>query len=129
MGQTNYLIDTNTVIDYLANRIPIKGMGFMDSIINDIPNISIVTKIELLGFNTAQEHSLLLAGFVSDASVLALTDEVADICIALRRAHKIKLPDAIIAATAIAYDMSLLTRNVSDFKGIKDLEVINPHEV
>ena len=128
MGSTKYLIDTNTVIDYLASRIHVKGMGFMDSIINDIPNISIITKIELLGFNTAHEHFLLLTSFVGDASVLSLTDEVAEICIALRWGHKIKLPDAIIAATALAYDMSLLTRNVSDFKNISDLKVINPHE-
>ena len=46
----------------------------------------------------------------------------------IRKAHKIKLPDAIIAATALAYDLTLLTRNVIDFNDIEGLNLINPHE-
>ncbi|NJK84443.1 MAG: type II toxin-antitoxin system VapC family toxin [Saprospiraceae bacterium] len=46
----------------------------------------------------------------------------------IRKAYKIKLPDAIIAATALAYDLTLLTRNVSDFKNIDGINLINPHE-
>jgi len=45
MGQ-QYLIDSNAVIDYLSGKIPEKGMLFMNQVINDIPNISVITKIE-----------------------------------------------------------------------------------
>jgi len=41
--------------------------------------------------------------------------------------YKIKLPDAIIAATAIVYDLILVTRNISDFKNIDGLHVVDPH--
>ena len=40
--------------------------------------------------------------------------------------HTIKLPDAIIAATALVYDLTLISRNVSDFKNIEGLKVLNP---
>jgi predicted nucleic acid-binding protein len=47
----------------------------------------------------------------------------------IRKAHRIKLPDAIIAATAIVYDLTLLSRNLSDFGGIADLKIINPWDM
>jgi predicted nucleic acid-binding protein len=42
------------------------------------------------------------------------------------KTHKIKLGDAIIAATAIVYSLTLVTRNVDDFNNIKNLVVKNP---
>ncbi|HVU55382.1 MAG TPA: hypothetical protein VHD83_10020 [Puia sp.] len=45
--------------------------------------------------------------------------------VALRKNNKIKLPDAIIAATAIVNGLTLLTRNVADFQNISDLSFIN----
>jgi hypothetical protein len=51
MGQSQYLIDTNAVIDYLGKKIASSGMDFMHNIIDAIPTISIITKIEVLGFN------------------------------------------------------------------------------
>lgn len=56
MEQTQYLIDTNAVIDYLGNKLLISGMDFMNTIIDAVPNVSVVTKIEVLGFN-APEHN------------------------------------------------------------------------
>ena len=45
--------------------------------------------------------------------------------IEIRKIHRIKLPDAIIAATAIIYNMTVITRNVFDFKNIDGLTVLN----
>lgn len=53
MEQPNCLIDTNAVIDYLGSKLPDNGMTFMNTIIDAVPNVSIITKIEVLGFNTA----------------------------------------------------------------------------
>ncbi|MFY8003432.1 MAG: PIN domain-containing protein [Chitinophagaceae bacterium] len=44
----------------------------------------------------------------------------------LRKNFKIKLPDAIIAATAIVNELTLITRNTNDFKHINILRTINP---
>jgi hypothetical protein len=129
MEQPKYLVDTNTVIDYLGKKNPASSMEFMNSVIDAVPNISVVTKIEVLGFNTTDEHYQLLTNFMNDATVLGLTENVVDKCIEIRKFHRIKLPDAIIAATAFVYDLILITRNVADFKNIKGLEVIDPHKM
>jgi predicted nucleic acid-binding protein len=47
----------------------------------------------------------------------------------IRKAHKVKLPDAIIAATAVEFDLTLLTRNTNDFKNIEALKLANPFEI
>ena len=46
----------------------------------------------------------------------------------LRKAYRIKLPDAIIAATALVYDLTLLSRNIADFSNINGIKIVNPWE-
>ena len=105
------------------------GMSFMDGVINDIPNISIITKIEVLGFKMNKQDTKLLYDFVDSGNVIYLNDDIVNKTIDLRRNHKIKIPDAIIAATALAFNFQLITRNLSDFKKIEGLRVVNPHEL
>lgn len=69
----------------------------------------------------------MLKNFTDDSNVFNLTPNVVDLCIEIRKKHKTKLPDALIAATALANDLILLSRNVSDFKNLSRLKVINPH--
>ena len=128
MGQ-QYLIDSNAVIDYLSGKLPEKGMVFMNQVINDIPNISIITKIEVLGYKTTSEADQLLSGFVDDSVLLGLTDDVIEQTIQIRKEYKLKTPDAIIAATALVYEYTLISRNMKDFKNIQGLDVINPYEI
>ena len=71
----------------------------------------------------------MLSEFFDDSIVLGLTDEIADKAIELRKNSKIKLPDAIIAASAIANNFDLLSRNVDDFKNVSGLKVIDPHQI
>ncbi len=129
MEQQQYLIDSNAVIDYLGNLIPTSGMVFLNDIVDLIPNISVITKIEVLGFNAADVHYKTLVDFVDDAVVFDLTEQIVDITIQIRKKYKTKLPDAIIAATAMAYNLKLISRNHSDFKNIGGLEVINPYNL
>jgi predicted nucleic acid-binding protein len=129
MEQPKYLIDTNVVIDYLGNKLPASGMVFINTLMDSIPNISVVTKIEVLGFQVPEEHQQLLSNFINDAIVLDLTYQVVNICIDIRKKYKTKLPDAIIAATALAFNMILTTRNTSDFKNIDGLQVIDPYSL
>ncbi|MEX0996562.1 MAG: hypothetical protein WDZ45_05910 [Flavobacteriaceae bacterium] len=72
MGTTNYLIDTNAVIDYLGGRIPGKGNVFMDGVINKIPQISFITQIELLCFQTTDKNLSILKEFVKDSTVFGV---------------------------------------------------------
>jgi|694.fasta_scaffold117791_3 predicted nucleic acid-binding protein len=129
MEQPQYLIDTNAVIDYLGNKLPVSGMDFMNTVIDAVPNVSVVTKIEVLGFNAPEQHYKTLSDFINDATVLDLTNNVVEASIEIRKKHKTKLPDAIVAATALVYDLVLISRNTSDFKNIDGLQVIDPHSL
>jgi len=126
MGQ-QYLIDSNAVIDYLSGKLPVLGMNFMHQIINDIPNLSVITKIEILGYKTKNDDQIILSSFVNDSTVIALQDNIVDYTIELRKEYKIKMPDAIIAATALYLGYTLISRNQKDFKNIPNLKLINPH--
>jgi len=129
MEQRQYLVDTNAVIDYLGKKLPGTSMDFMDDVVNAVPDMSVVTKIEVLGFNAPDEHCQLLVNFMNDATVFGLTDNIVDASIAIRKKHKTKLPDAIIAATALVYDLVLISRNISDFKNIDSLKVVDPYKL
>lgn len=127
MEQKKYLIDSNVVIDYLSQKLPSKSMDFINGIIDATPNISVITKIEVLGFNSDNESYLLLNEFINDSNVLEISNQVVEKCIDIRKNYKTKLPDAIIAATAIVNGMFIISRNVADFKNIKGLQVIDPY--
>lgn len=129
MEQPKYLIDSNAVIDYLGKKFSANGMNFMNSIIDAVPNVSVITKIEVLGFNAPDEHYQLLADFMNDATVLNLTGSTVNASIGIRKRNKTKLPDAIIAATALVYDLILISRNAADFENIEGLHVIDPHNI
>lgn len=122
-----YLIDSNAVIDYLMGKLPPEGMAFMDDVVNAIPKVSIITKMEVLGYHAPPADALLLMDFLSDSDIFGLSDATVQQTIDLRKSYKIKLPDAIIAATALVHGLGLISRNLEDFKNISGLTVINPH--
>lgn len=126
----NYLWDTNTTIYYLQQQFPTTAEKFIDEILEDSdPAISVITEIELLCWKTPVDRDLkVLHNFISDVPVFELDRDIKFKTAEIRKAHRIKLPDAIIAATVQVYELTLLTRNVSDFKNIDDLNLINPHE-
>ncbi|MCF2444755.1 type II toxin-antitoxin system VapC family toxin [Dyadobacter sp. CY345] len=129
MGKSGYLIDTNSVIDFLNNNLPDSGSQFLSKVVDDVPIISVISKMEVLGYNTPEKSYQTLLDFIDDSFVIGLTEEVIDMTINLRKINRIKLPDAIIAATALVYDYTLISRNISDFKNVSGLELLNPHEL
>ncbi len=67
-----------------------------------------------------------IRNFLSEVLSYALDDEVVESAVRLRQQKRMKLGDAIIAATAKEYGVPLVTRNVDDFKNIPGLQIINP---
>ncbi len=126
----NYLWDTNTVIYYLQQQFPANAEIFIDELlISERPVISAITEIELLCWKTATPYDLeILRNFINDSLVIELEKEIKTKTAEIRRIHKIKLPDAIIAATASVYGLTLLSRNITDFNAIIGLKLINPWE-
>lgn len=127
----NHIWDTNTVIYYLQRQFPPKAEVFMDSVLAaGPPVISAITEIELLCWRTGDEKGeATVRSFIDDSVIIELTKEVKLETAQIRKAHRIKLPDAILAASAIVLGHRLITRNVKDFKNIEGLDLVNPWEV
>jgi len=98
---TGYLIDSNVVIDYLNGKLPESGRLFMHRVVNETPNLSVIIKIEVLGFNYDQDSNHLVFDFLENSTIFELTKEIVDATIQIRKQTRIKIPDAIIAATAL----------------------------
>jgi predicted nucleic acid-binding protein len=125
--EQRYLIDTNVIIDNFGNKLSEKAKELLYGI--DL-TVSAVTKIEVLGWiNATKEQLQPLYDFMEIANVLPINEAVIEKTITLRQTKKIALGDAIIAATALTYNITLITRNTSDFKNIIGLNTINPHNL
>jgi len=101
----NYLFDTNILIyllnDRLAENLPNGRYGY-----------SVITEIELLSFPAlTTTDAQIINNYLSNIVLLNLTETIKQKTISLRRACRIKLPDAIIAATAIESGAILLTND------------------
>jgi predicted nucleic acid-binding protein len=127
---TQYLIDTNAVIEFLGGTLPASGSSSLENIIDlNIHHLSIINQIELLGFNGSPTEMKTLEEFIDVTSVLPLTDNVVQKTIQLRKVHKINLPDAIIAATALSYDLTLITRNIKDLQNVAGLVCLDSYQL
>ncbi len=121
-------MDTNAIIDFLVGKLPTQAR---EKIQNTRPEISVITQLELFSSSKTPPHEILrLNAFVKVAKIYNVIDEqVLGQAILLRRNFKLKTPDAIIAATAIANGLTLITRNVKDFDNIPALALLNPWEI
>lgn len=127
MGE-NYLIDSNAIIDFCNGTLPINGKNLLFSI--STPQISIISNIELFANkNISQEEFNLLEKFVHIATVYPLNTSLIAKTIEIRQEYRIKLPDAVIAATAVVNKLTLVSRNTSDFNKIQGLTVVDPWNV
>ena len=122
----DYLLDTNFVINYFKGIYEGTACTITDSIINETTFVSVITRIELLGWQfLSHEDQLLINDFISDSIVFSLEEPIIQKTIALRKTHKLKLPDAIIAATGVTHNLQLLTHNTKDFENIDGLIIID----
>jgi predicted nucleic acid-binding protein len=124
MSGNKYLLDTNAIVS-LFNGNP--------SILNITGNaswmgISIISVLEFLAFSgLSQSDKTLFLGFIKNVEVVNLSANnqrlIDEVC-SIRKQFKLKLPDAIIAASAITNNCDLLT-NDTDFKKIQSLSIIS----
>ena len=123
-----YLLDTNTIIDFLNAKLPLNANQLLFSI---DPKVSVITRIELFSSSKISDKELIaLNDFIEIITIYdTINLEIITICIDLRKKYKIKLPDALIAATAIINNLILITRNTKDFENVLELKCINPYEL
>jgi len=124
MGQ-RILADSNCVIDYLDNKLPENAIVLLESAQIEL---SIINKIELLAWHAASSEQInILQGFINICLIHSLSEAIILKTIEIRKNFLLKLPDAIIAATALTHTLTLYSRNLSDFKKVPGLTIINPH--
>ena len=120
------LLDTNIVIHACQS-----GGDWLDPwTTHPDAAIASVTRIEALGFaGISPEEETAILDFIHSSPIYALDDEVIEQAIRLRQQKKMKLGDTIIAATAVAFGIPLVTRNEHDFKHIPGLDLRNPFAI
>jgi predicted nucleic acid-binding protein len=124
---TPCLIDTNILIYALTNNATSAVLARIDTAIANQAHYSVVTRMELLGWrghtpDSRRKTEELLLQLTEILLTPAIVAKVVDI----RSTLSIKLPDAIIAASALTENLPLLTRNTTDFGRITELQAIDP---
>lgn len=118
------IFDTNIVIDAL------KGIPQANTEYEKYERVLIsqVTWMEVLIGEKGNERDFMQTHF----EIIPIDTQVSEIAVQLRRAHKIKLPDAIVWATARSHAALLVTRNTKDFKpeweGIRIPYILSPEK-
>ena len=121
MNGTNFLIDTNIIIYLSQKRLKINDFAKE----GDNLYVSTITYMEALGFpfqNKEEETAITL--LCDTFERFFLNEDIEQQTVLIRKTQKIKLPDAIIAATAITHHLTLVTRNSSDFSKIFGLKLL-----
>lgn len=104
------ILDTNILIDFLKGE----AQAATYVLIPGGADISVITWIEVMS-EVRPEEDIVARKLLAGLRVLQLTGRVAEEAAAIRRARRLKLPDAVILATARLAGGTLVTRNTKDF--------------
>lgn len=117
MNGTDFVADTNALI-YLLN-----GNSCMIPFLQSKLAFSVISKMELLSFSgiiATEENNI--KSLLLDCKEISLTGEVKEKTIEIRKKYKTKLPDAIVAASAIVNNLPLITAD-KGFNQIEELQL------
>ncbi len=119
MNGDSLLLDTNIVLYLLS------GDETLIPLLEDKQlYLSFITEIELLSFSEVTEkESNAIKRFVKECVIIDTPNEVKEVAVSIRRKRIVKLPDAIIAATAVFLNVPLVTAD-NGFKRIKEADII-----
>ncbi len=126
MNGNKAVFDSNVII-YAANKVI--ELHKTTEKYNEVV-ISVVSYMETMGFDFVNfDDQNDVEELLKQFKIIHTNAEIAEKVIEFRKKKKIKLPDAIVAATAFVLGADLITANVKDFKGLdKGLKVITPFE-
>ena len=116
------VLDTNAIIALLRGEYSVVALVSQA----DQISISVISKLEFLAFEgLGQKDKIVFSKFCERISISELNphnQELMELIIVIKKKYKLKLPDAIIAATAIINDAILITKD-KDFSKIQELKV------
>ena len=117
------LLDSNIII-YAA--LP-EYSALQDFIAKHAPAVSAISRVEVLGYHLLNETDRRsFEEFFAAATVLPISDSVIAKAVELRQIRKMSLGDALIAGTALAEELTLVTRDTQDFQWIEGLTLLDP---
>ena len=114
----DYLVDTDVLVDHLRGARELRPRK------SDRLAYSIITRAEL--FAGRADGEAAVSRILDVLAELPLTQSTAEAAGRLRRTTGVRLPDALIAATAIENGLSLMTRNRRDYERIPKLRLRQP---
>jgi predicted nucleic acid-binding protein len=122
MNGIDLFVDTNILINLAEDK---KGVDqYLEG--NNL-FVSIVTEIELLGWHKITPNQKnFFQKLLNDCTIIGLINPVKELAIELKQKHRIKLPDSLIAASAIHLDIPLLSQD-QGFEKIKNLNLVLIH--
>ena len=124
-----FLIDTNILIYYFDDKIPVAHLSRSTAGFRESLQVSTITKIELLCWHQITgEEKARMEDFLHHAEIYFVDKQVQSKAIEIKQKAKIKTPDAIIAATAVLFDFTIVSRNVKDFEKVRRRRIHNPFE-
>lgn len=119
------LLDSNIII-YSAQPEQVAIRQFIQEY---VPYTSIISYVEVLGYHRlTNEAQQFFIEFFEASEILPVTDDVATQAVYLRQQRRMTLGDSLIAGTALANNLTLVTHNRQDFEWVPDLIVIDPFE-
>ncbi|MCL1893710.1 MAG: type II toxin-antitoxin system VapC family toxin [Holophagaceae bacterium] len=112
-----YLFDTNAIVYYLQGHSG--WVSWIDNTKMTERFASVITRMELLSFHgISKDEEDRINRFLDDVIVVAFDENIENTAIAMRRAARLKLPDAIVAATSVTLEATLITGD----QHLKDLD-------
>lgn len=123
----NLLYDTNVFIYHLNNTLTNKNLFDADYIYENNIYLSNITRIELLSFpQLTKQEEKIINQFIDEFQVIPLIREIEDISIKIRKESKIRIPDAVIIATAKFMNAKIVTADEVIVNYCKKKDIINP---
>ena len=119
MNGIDYLVDTNILVYILQGNPHVKY--FAES---EILTISCITEMEVLGkFQISESEKQIIRRFINRCRIIEIDPLIKQLAINIKQQNRIKLPDAIIAATAIKNDILLVTAD-KGYRKISNLDLL-----
>jgi predicted nucleic acid-binding protein len=119
MSGKEVLVDTNIILYLLGGSNTLQEYLQGKEIF-----LSFITELELIAPKSIslQEEQKII-DLLSDSTIIPMNDRIKEKYIEIRKTYRLKLADAVIAATAIAYDLPLLTAD-KGFHVVQELKLI-----
>lgn len=122
------VFDSNILIYHLNDALLPTVVEQVETWISEGAVISVISRIEVLGYRQTTEQLQQALHLLSYFDEIALYEPIVQRTITLRQQYRIRLPDALIAATALDCGFPLVTRNTQDFHAIDGLTTLNPFD-